>query len=240
VIGINAQIYSQTGGYQGLSFAIPIDVALKVKDQIVAHGKAVHARLGVEVQSLDQSLAESFGLDRPDGAVIASVAPGSAAAKAGLKSGDVITAVNGEPVVQSGDLSSRIGMEAPGERVTLSVWRDHAKREVEVKLGSADDKAEQVASSGDAADGPRLGLALRPLTPAERSQAKLDHGLVVEDVGGPAAHAGVQPGDVLLAVNGKPVDSVDEVQKQVKNKPKTIALLIERDGERIFIPVHLG
>lgn len=241
VIGINAQIYSQTGGYQGLSFAIPIDVALKVKDQIVAHGKAVHARLGVQIQGLNQSLAESFGLQRPDGALVASVAPGSAAAKAGLKSGDVITAVNGDAIVQPGDLSSRIGMDAPGDHAKLTVWRDRSSHEMDVKLGNADDKSEQVASSDDdGADGPHLGLALRALTRAERSQAKLDHGLLVEDAGGPAAHAGVQPGDVLLAINGKPVDSVDEVQRVLKDKPKNVALLIERDGERIFLPVRLG
>jgi serine protease Do len=240
VIGINAQIYSQTGGYQGLSFAIPIDVALKVKDQIVAHGKVTHARLGVQVQDLNQSLAESFGLQRPDGALVAQVSPGSAADKAGLKSGDVITEVNGEPIVQGGQLSSRIGLAAPGDKVKLKVWRDKGYHDLEVKLGSATDEA-QAASAGDQeADGPRLGLALRPLSPQERAQVKLDHGLVVEDVSGPAANAGVQPGDVLLAVNGKPVNSIDEVRGVLKGKPKNIALLIERDGSRIFVPVRLG
>ncbi|MGH8797638.1 MAG: trypsin-like peptidase domain-containing protein, partial [Caldimonas sp.] len=130
VVGINAQIYSRSGGFQGLSFAIPINLALKVKDQIVATGHAVHARLGVTVQDLNQSLADSFGLKRPDGALVANVAPNTAAAAAGLKSGDVITEVNGAPIVRSGELSSVIGMAAPGEQVKLKVWRDHTPREI--------------------------------------------------------------------------------------------------------------
>jgi serine protease Do len=240
VIGINAQIYSQTGGYQGLSFAIPIDVALQVRDQIVAHGKVTHARLGVQVQDLNQTLAESFGLERPDGALVAQVQPGSAADKAGLKSGDVITEVNGQPIVQGGQLSSQIGMASPGDKVRLKVWRDKSARDLEVKLGAADADKSERAAADDEADGARLGLALRPLSPQERSQVKLDHGLVVEDAGGPAARAGVNPGDVLLAVNGKPVNSVDEVKAVLKGKPKNVALLIERDGARIFVPVRLG
>jgi serine protease Do len=206
----------------------------------VQHGKVRHARLGVQVQDLNQTLAESFGLPRPDGALIAGVAPNSAADKAGLKSGDVITEVNGEAVQSGGQLSSRIGMAMPGDKVKLKVWRDKGYRDMEVKLGSAAEDKDQRAADDEAADGPRLGLALRPLSPAERAEVKLDHGLVVEDASGPAAHAGVQPGDVLLAVNGKPVTSVDEVRNLLKAKPKNVALLIERDGERIFVPVRLG
>jgi len=224
-----------------VSFAIPIDVALKIKDQIVAHGKATHARLGVQIQDLNQTLAESFGLARPDGALVAQVAPGSAAEKAGLKSGDVITEVNGEPIERGGQLSALIGMSAPGDKVHLKVWRDKQPRDVEVKLGNATEQAEASAGGTDEApDGARLGLALRPLTKAEQKQAKLDHGMVVQDADGPAAHAGVQPGDVLLAVNGKPVNSLDDVRGVLKGKPKNVALLIERDGERIFVPVRLG
>jgi serine protease Do len=240
VIGINAQIYSQTGGYQGLSFAIPIDVALKVKDQIVATGRATHARLGVSVQDLNQTLAESFGLDRPDGALVAGVAPGSAAAKAGLKSGDVITEVNGEAITRSGTLSSRIGLASPGDKVKLKVWRDRASRDMDVRLGGIDEKADRTASADTEDNGSRLGLAMRPLSPSERARGQLDHGLLIEDVAGPAAHAGVEAGDVLLAVNGRPVTSVEQVQSLLKEKPKNVALLIQRDGEQIFVPVKLG
>jgi serine protease Do len=240
VVGINAQIYSQSGGFQGLSFAIPINVALKVKDQIVATGKASHARLGVTIQDLNQALAQSFGLERPDGALVANVAPNSAAAAAGLKSGDVITQVNGEAITRSGNLSSLIGMAAPGEKVQLKVWRDRASRDMEIKLGSADDAASKVAEADGAAQGGQLGLSLRGLTREERREAKIDSGLVIDDVSGPAARAGIEPGDVLLAINGKPVQSVEQVKNVLQGKPKSVALLVQRDGEKIFVPVKLG
>jgi len=240
VVGINAQIYSRSGGFQGLSFAIPIDVALKVKEQIVATGKARHGRLGVAVQDLNQSLADSFGLKEVGGALISSVAPGSAAAEAGLKSGDVITEVNGEPVLRSGSLSSLIGMAAPGDKVKLKVWRDHAEKMVDARLGSADDSAEKVVAEAGPADGSQLGLSLRPLTRDEKREAKLDAGLVVEDVAGAAARAGIQAGDVLLAINGKPVQSIEQVKGVIAAKPKSVALLVQRDGEKIFVPVKVG
>ncbi len=240
VVGINAQIYSQTGGYQGLSFAIPITVALKVKDQIVANGRASHARLGVVVQDLNQSLAESFGLKRADGALVSRVAPKSAAGAAGLKAGDVILEVNGEPVERSGSLSSRIGLSVPGERVKLKVWRDHAAREIDAKLGGADEEKEAVADAASPEQGSQLGLALRPLSPQERQQSRIDQGLVVEQVTGAAERAGIEAGDVLLAINGKPVTSIDQVRGVLKSKPKSVALLVERGGERIFVPVNLG
>ena len=241
VIGINAQIYSHTGGYQGLAFAIPIDVALKVKDQIVATGKASHGRLGVMVQDLNQQLAESFGLKRPDGALVSQVAQGSAAAAAGLKPGDVITHVNGEVLARSGSLSSVIGMSAPGEKVKLGVWRDQKAIDLEAKLGGATPADEAVADAGgDAAQGPRLGLSLRPLQPQEKSQAKLDGGLVVEQVTGAAERAGIEAGDVLLAINGKPVSSIEQIRGVLKSQPKSVALLVQRQGNQIFVPVPLG
>jgi len=239
VVGINAQIYSQTGGYQGLAFAIPIDVALKVKDQIVATGHVKHARLGVSVQELNQTLAESFGLKRPDGALVAQVVEGSAAQRAGLKPGDVITEVNGKPLERSGELSTLIGMSAPGERIKLTVWRDKSSRQIDATLGTLSD--EVVAAAGDeAATGGRLGLAVRPLSGDERRQAGVDHGLLVQSAAGAAARSGVQSGDVLLAVNGKPVNSVEQVRSVLEGKPKSVALLVLRDGDRIFVPVTLG
>ncbi len=241
VVGINAQIYSQSGGYQGLAFAIPINVALKVKDQIVATGKASHGRLGVTIQDLNQALAESFGLPRPDGALIANVAPGSAAASAGLKSGDVVTQVNGEAIVRSGALSSLIGMAAPGDKVKLKVWRDHAWRDVEVKLGNAEEPGKPIAQTEGAAQGGQLGLALRALTADERRAAKVEQGgMLVESATGPAARAGIEAGDVLLAINGKPVQSLEQVRNVLQGKPKSVALLVQRDGEKIFVPVNLG
>jgi len=240
VVGINAQIYSQSGGFQGLSFAIPINVALRVKDQIVATGKVAHARLGVTIQDVNQSLAESFGLKRPDGALVSSVAPNSAAAAAGVKPGDVITEIDGQPVVRSGELSSLVGMAAPGAKVKLKVWRDRSAHELEAKLGTAEaDKDELASADGSVAPG-QLGLALRPLTRDERRQAQLEGGMVVENVAGPAERAGIQPGDVLLAINGRPVQSLEQVKSVLQGKPKSVALLVQRDGDKIFVPVNLG
>jgi serine protease Do len=238
VIGINAQIYSQSGGFQGLAFAIPIGVALHVKDQIVSHGKVEHARLGVMLQNLNQSLAESFGLASADGALVSSVMPGSAAAKADLKAGDVITRIDGEPVRKGSDVSTRVGMAAPGQKVQLTVWRDKASRDIEVKLGAAEPSAVEQASA-DGTPG-TLGLAVRPLTAAEKRQAQADHGLLVEDVDGAAARAGIQPGDVVLSLNGKPVDSAEQIRSALDKKPKHVALLIQRDEQRIFVPIDLG
>ena len=238
VVGINSQIYSRTGGFQGVSFAIPIDVALTIKDQIVATGHATHARLGVSIQPLTQDLAESFGLDRPDGALVATVAPNGAAAKAGLRSGDVITKVNGEAIEEPGQLSSRVGLARPGEKVTLEVWRDKKLETVVATLGASTDKVD-IASAGDASGGEKLGLALRPLNRDEKGEVGTG-GLLVENADGASAKAGVQQGDVVLAVNGKPVASIDEVKAILASKPKRVALLVWRNGDRIFFPVNLG
>ncbi len=240
VVGVNSQIYSQSGGFQGLSFAIPIDVALKVKNQIVATGKATHARLGVTVQDVNQTLAESFGMKKPGGALIANVSKDSAAAAAGLKAGDVVLEVNGEAIERSGMLSSLIGLSAPGERVKLKVWRERASRDVEVKLGSADNQMAMAEDEGSGAQGGALGLALRPLTRGERQQSQIEGGLLVEGVSGPAARAGVAAGDVLLAINGQPVQNADQLRDVMKGKPKNIALLVQRNGETIFVPLKLG
>lgn len=237
VVGINAQIYSPNGGFAGLAFAIPIDVALHVKDQIVATGKVEHARLGVMLQDLSAPLAESFGLSAPDGALVSSVAPDSAASKAELKAGDVITAIDGQPVRTAGDVSSRIGLAKPGDKVALTIWRDKDAHDLKVSLGRADgDGAVKTA----AADGERLGLSVRPLDRQEQRASGLDHGLLVQGVDGPAQMAGIQPGDVLLAINGKPVKGIEQVRDVLKQKPRHVALLVSRDGQQIFVPVDLG
>jgi serine protease Do len=244
VVGINAQIYSRTGGFQGVSFAIPVDVALRVRDQIVATGQAQHARLGVVVQDLTQPLADSFGLQRPDGALVANVDPRSPAAAAGLRSGDVILRIDGEPIVQAGALSVRISQAVPGERIKLSLWRAGKPIDVDATLGRAGEggatlaanEADETAATG----GAKLGLALRPLTRDERAQTQIEHGMVVQGVQGPAARAGLTEGDVVLAINGQPVDSVDALRKVLSAKPKSVALLVWRDGDRLFVPVPLG
>jgi serine protease Do len=241
VVGINSQIYSRSGGYQGVSFAIPVDVAVRVKDQIVAHGKVEHARLGVTVQEVNQTLADSFHLQRPEGALVASVEKGSPAEKAGLQAGDVIHSANGQPVVASGDLPAIVGQSVPGDRIQLQVWRNGKDVNVQAQLANATDKvAEAPAKQGNAAEGGKLGLALRPLQPDEKRESGIASGLVVEDVSGAAARAGVEPGDVILAVNGTPAKSVEQVRSVVAKADKSVALLIQRGEDKIFVPVRIG
>ncbi|KQW96917.1 peptidase [Massilia sp. Root418] len=241
VIGINSQIYSQTGGYQGLSFAIPIDVATKIKDQIVSTGKVAHAKLGVTVQEVDQAFADSFKLDTPEGALVANVEPGGPADKAGLKSGDVIRKINGQKIIASADLPAVVGVALPGDKVTLEVWRQGKAIELTGKLGNAADKVADVARPDDSASSKvKLGLQLRPLDPVEKRQSGIASGLLIEGAGGAAAYAGVQPGDVLLSVNGRAVNTVEQVRDVMAKSEKSVALLIQRGDEKIFIPVRIG
>jgi serine protease Do len=242
VVGINSQIYSQSGGYQGVSFAIPVDVAVRVKDQIVATGKVEHARLGVTVQEVNQQLADSFKLDRPEGALVSSVEKGSPADKAGLQAGDVIRSVNGQPIVASGDLPAMISLNKPGERVRLEVWRQGRKVDLAAQLGSANEKVAKAETTKpeSAAAGGKLGIALRPLQDNEKRESGIREGLVIEDVAGAAARAGVEAGDVLLAVNGTPAKSIDQVKSLIAKSDKSVALLIQRGDDKIFVPVRIG
>ena len=240
VVGINSQIYSRSGGYQGVSFAIPIDVAVQIKDQIVATGKATHARLGVAVQEVNQAFADSLKLDKPEGALVSNVEKGSPGDKAGLRSGDVIRAVDGQPIVSSGDLPAVIGQRKPGSQVTLDVWRQGAREQITAKLGDASDKGSVVAKNDEAVGQGKLGLALRPLQPQERREAEVENGLLIEDAAGPSALAGVQAGDVLLAINGTPAQSVEQVREVAAKAGKSVALLIQRGSDRIFVPVRVG
>jgi serine protease Do len=240
VVGINAQIYSNSGGYQGVSFAIPINVAVQVKDQIVKTGKVAHARLGLEIQTLDQSLADSFKLPAPGGALVAKIEPDSAAARAGIKVGDVVLKFNGETILDAGQLSAHVGQAMPGDKATLEVWRDGKTFTLTATIGSAAPLTARDGNDQEAAAQPRLGLALRPLSPAERQQAGVSGGLVVEHAEGHAAEAGIQPGDMVLSVDGKSVDSVAQLRKMIEAHAAQVALLIQRGDTRIFVPVNLG
>ena len=240
VVGINSQIYSRSGGYQGVSFSIPIDVAVKIKDQIIATGKVEHARLGVAVQEVNQAFADSFKLDKPEGALVSGVEKGGPAHKAGLQPGDVIRKVNGQPIVSSGDLPAIISLAAPGDSVKLDIWRQGSASEVTARLVNANDKASEVVSKKEAPGQGKLGLALRPLQPDEKQEAGLDSGLLVQQAGGPAAAAGIQSGDVLISVNGMPVKNIEQVRAAVAKSEKSVALLIQRGSSKIFVPVSLG
>jgi serine protease Do len=238
VVGVNSQIYSRSGGYMGLSFAIPVDVAVKVAEQLKTTGKAQHGRLGIGIQALDQTLAQSFGLADANGALVGQVEKESPAAKAGFKSGDVIRKIDGIAVTDSTDVTSRIGNTAPGTKVSVEVWRDGKPAELTATVGTLDD-GKVAKASDDAETKGKLGVAVRPLTPEER-KASGSTGLVVEKSGGAAAKAGVQPGDLIVGVGTTKVNTLDELKAQVDKAGKTVALLIERQGRQIFVPVKVS
>lgn len=240
VIGINAQIYSRTGGYMGMSFAIPIDIALNVKDQLMKNGKVNRSRIGVSVQDIGQQLALTFGLSTPHGALISSVEPQGPGDRAGLKPGDVITSVNGKNIDHSYDLPSVISQLPPGSEARLGVWHDRKATEVTVKTVLLEDTPPQAARSGAQDGGGALGLAVRPLDPSEQKELHTKGHLVVEDVSGPALAAGLQAGDVVLGVNGAGVSTVAELKREVARAGRTVALLIQREDAQIYIPIDLG
>jgi serine protease Do len=239
VIGINSQIYSRTGGYEGLSFAIPIDIAVNVEQQILKYGKVTRGHLGVAIQQVTQGLADSFGMPSPNGALVSSVEPGSPAAKAGLKPGDIITKLDGQQVTDSASLPAQIAQTKPGTRLTIQVLRGGKPHDVEVTLGTLKERP-LARASGSEQDHKALGLTVRPLTPQERRETGDDHGLLVEEADGAAARAGIRPGDVILSVNAVPVDDARRLRELVQNSGGHVAVLVERDGVRQYVPVEAG
>jgi serine protease Do len=239
VVGINSQIYSRSGGYMGVSFSIPIDVAMQVGQQLQSSGHVTRGKLGVVIQNVTQGLADSFGLPQPEGALVSSVEKGGPAEHAGVEPGDVILKLNGQPLKDSTELPVQIAAIAPGTSVDLELWREHATRHVSVKLGTMEDKrtASKEASHND---GGKLGLAVRPLTEQEQQQGNVKGGLVVERASGPAAEAGIQPGDVVLAANGSAIKSADDLRSAVEKSKGHIALLIQRGDSQLFVPVRVG
>ncbi|HEV7137523.1 MAG TPA: DegQ family serine endoprotease [Steroidobacteraceae bacterium] len=238
VVGINSQIYSRKGGYMGVSFSIPINVAMQVAHQLMTTGHVERGKLGVVIQNVDQGLADSFGLPEPEGALVSSVEENGPAAKAGVKPGDVILALNGQPVQTSSQLPVRIASLMPGKTVSLTIWRDHATRNIDVKLGSMGNQTTASAQSPHHQGG-SLGLAVRPLTGDEQAQAHTHGGLLVEGVSGPSEDAGIQPGDVVLAANGVRVSTVEQLRAAVEKSRGHVALLIQRGSTRIFVPVQV-
>ncbi|AOK21018.1 peptidase [Burkholderia cepacia] len=237
VIAINSMIFSKTGGYQGLAFAIPIDIALDVKDQLLRTGKVTRGRLGVAVQEVSQALARSFGLASPDGALITMVEPDGPAAQAGLQPGDVVLAVDGKPVAGSADLLGPVALMRPGHRADLLVWRAGQARHLHATVGVFDSG---VASNGDAQALARFGLALRAATEQERRRVGVGQALVVEQASGQAARAGLQAGDIVLSVNGTPVANIGALIGELDRARGAIALLVQRGGTRLYVPVDPG
>ena len=244
VIGINSQIFSTSGGSMGLSFAIPINIATQVKDQILKNGKVTRGRIGVMIQSLTPELAKGFGLpEDTKGALVSRTDKDSPAAKAGLQSGDIIVGVDGTHVKNYSDIPRQISFAKPGSTVKLTVIRNKKEITVPVTVGVADGKTNTL-KAGEESDTPKaeakagkLGVSVRPLTAKEAKKAGTS-GLLVGNATGAAASAGIASGDVIVAVNGQPVKTVSDLSKAIEGK-KQIAILVQRGGDQIYVPVNL-
>jgi len=240
VIGVNSAIYSRTGGYMGVAFAIPIDVAASVEEQLLKTGKVERGRIGVGIQDVNSSLAQSFGLERPTGALVSTVESGGPAEKAGIKPGDVILSFNGKPIDSSSQLPPLVAQAKPGSKATVEVWRDGKKQTLNVVVTELKEESVARATPRGGDRGGKLGLAVRPLSPDEKKELGAAQGVMVEEVGGAAARAGIRPGDVITAVNGTPVKSPDELRRQVEKAKGSIALLVRRGDASIFVPIEIG
>jgi len=237
VVGINSQIYSRSGGFMGISFAIPINVAMNVADQLKATGKVERGQLGVVIQEVSYDLAKTFGLDKATGALVAKVLAGSPAERGGLKVGDIIRSVNGNEVRSSSDLPMTISSLKPNQTVKLSVWRKGQMLDVEIKLGTQNDiaaKSERQSSDrGDNVDD--FQFAAAGLTLIVNSNGNI----VVSNVKGIAANAGLRRGDILLEVAGKEVHSQEEFNAAIESAGKNIPLLVQRGSSNLFMALIL-
>lgn len=244
VIGVNSQIYTRTGGYQGLSFAIPINVAMNVAEQLRGKGYVSRGWLGVTIQDLDQTLAESFGLERPAGALVSGVGADSPAAAAGLQAGDIILSYDGRPLERSGELPPLVGETPVGEQVKLEVQRAGERRELMVTIGELEDTDRPARLAEAETEGQRLGVSVAELSAEQRRQLDVEHGLVIREVqpNSPAARAGLQRGDVILSFNHRNVASAEALSELVREAPegRPAVVLIARDQGRLFLPLELG
>mgnify|MGYP001164501842 FL=1 len=236
VVGINSQIFSTSGGFMGLSFAIPSNLAMQIKDQLVKNGKVTRGRIGVVIQSVTQDLAESFGMKAPKGAIVSQVEKDGPAAKAGLQEGDIITAVNGKAIDDSVDMPVIIGSMAPGSIAKLSIIRNNKDMTLDVKVEEAPNESASSNASKTAAAN-KLGVTVRPLNDEEKSKAETE-GLLVTESTGAARKAGIREGDIIVNVNGVKIKKTDDLAR-VLEKNKNLRVLVQRRDGRIFIPVRL-
>ena len=244
VIGVNSQIYSRSGGFMGLSFAIPINVAMHVVEQLKEQGYVNRGWLGVLIQDMNQELAQSFGLDKPRGALVAQVIADSPAAAAGIEVGDIILSYNGKPLKRSSDLPPMVGETAVGERVPVAILRDSKEQDLTVQIASLQDDNEPTRLAAADAQEQKLGVAVADLAPEQRERLAVDHGVLIQEVNpaSPAAAAGLRSGDVILSFNRKEVNSARQLADLVKQAPtdKPAVILIKRDNGRLFVPVQIG
>jgi len=245
VVGINSQIYSRTGGYMGLSFAIPIDVAMEISDQLRATGKVSRGWLGIGIQEISKELAESFGMKSTNGALVSNVEKGSPAEKGGLEPGDVILKFDNKTIETSVDLPRVVGATKPGKQVPVEILRKGNTRNLSVALGEMPTEKDEVVVSSKApakTEVNRLGLILRDLTPQQKKRINGGNGLLVVESQAPAAQAGIRRGDVILGLNNSEVQSLEQFDQQLAAIPagKTVALLVLRDGNTLYVPVKIG
>jgi len=248
VVGINSQIYSRSGGYMGVSFAIPIDVAMEVQNQLRAHGKVSRGRLGVVIQEINKDLAESLGLSKPMGAAVSSVEKDGPADKAGIEAGDVILKFDGKMVNQSADLPRMVGATRPGTKSTVQIWRKGATRDISLTVGEMQEEKLASLRLGRGAKpsertANRLGLVVRELTAEQRRDLKINSGLLIEDVTSGAARSDLRPGDIVLALIHKgattEIKTVEQFNQLLSGfgKNSNITLLVRRGEMQTFVTI---
>ena len=246
VVGINSQIFTRSGGFMGLSFAIPIDVALDVSDQLKKDGKVSRGWLGVVIQEVNKDLAESFGLDKPAGALVAQVLEDGPAAKGGLQVGDVILSMNGQPIDMSADLPHLVGGLKAGAKASLEVIREGKRRTVDVTVGAMPDDDQDLDAGAKAQterSSNRLGVSVAELTAEQKKSLELKGGVVIKEVqDGPAALIGLQPGDVITHLNNQAIESSKQFADIAKGLPKnrSVSMRVLRQGRASFITFKLA
>ncbi len=244
VVGVNSRIFSGTGGYMGLSFSIPIDVAMDVAEQLKKNGKVTRSYLGVSLQDIDRNLAESYNLSKPEGSLVTQVAPNSPAARAGLQAGDVILKYNGTAISRTSELLNYLNRSAPKQKISLDILRDDKRRSISATLDTApDDTPAKSTTQNNTTKGPVLGVSIRDLTQAELTRLEVKGGVLIQDVraGGLAAQARIQPNDVVTSVNGKTVlNSKQFVDVVSELKNGTVArVAIIRQGQRAIVGMRI-
>lgn len=242
VVGVNSQIYSRTGGYMGLSFAIPIDVAMDVVGQLKGSGKVSRGRMGVQIQEVTPELAASFGLKELKGALVAAIEKGSPAEKAGMQPGDVILKFEGKDVTSSSALPRMVGATKPGSKTKLEIWRNRTTKDLTITLAEWDDEKVAAAKTEPKAEkANKLGLSLADISAENKRKLNLENGVVVESVSGAAEKAGLRRGDIVLSLGGEKVASVEQFNKLLdqRKQEKSIALLIRRGEQILFVPINL-